>query len=161
MTPSGTILRTPAKYIALGRSVAEEQLAHILALTKGTPDEPAADHRAGGPRRRSPRCVNGRWRACATTSSDTVLPFSKHYRELFQREGLKARDLRRPADLRRLPFTSKLDFQSARRRDPVRDFVLVPDPRSALAASRHDPARAHPRASARWRRASSASTGRC
>lgn len=57
----------------------------------------------------------------------TVLPFSKHYREMFQREGLTARDLRRPADLRRIPFSSKLDFKVTPGHDPVRDFVLVPD----------------------------------
>jgi phenylacetate-coenzyme A ligase PaaK-like adenylate-forming protein len=40
---------------------------------------------------------------------------------------LKVRDLRRPADLRRIPFTSKLDFQVRDGVDPVRDFVLMPD----------------------------------
>ena len=61
--------------------------------------------------------------------SETVLPFSKHYRELFAREGLRPEHLRTMADLRRLPFTSKLDFGITDDREPVRDFVLVPDPK--------------------------------
>jgi phenylacetate-coenzyme A ligase PaaK-like adenylate-forming protein len=60
--------------------------------------------------------------------STTVLPFSTHYRALFEREGLKADDLRTIDDLRRIPFTSKFDFQSSvPGATPVKDFVLVPD----------------------------------
>ncbi len=60
---------------------------------------------------------------------DTVLPFSAHYRALFKREKLDPNDLRTYADLARIPFTSKRDFQpNVESADPVRDFVLVPDP---------------------------------
>jgi len=59
---------------------------------------------------------------------DTVLPFSKHYRELFAQAKLSTDDLRTPDDLRRIPFTSKADLAvRADGRDVVRDFVLVPD----------------------------------
>lgn len=60
--------------------------------------------------------------------SETVLPFSAHYRGLFEREGLDLRALRTADDLRRIPFTSKADFLAAAPgADPVRDFVLQPD----------------------------------
>ncbi len=59
---------------------------------------------------------------------DTVVPFSAHYREIFARTGCRADDLRTPDDLRRIPFTSKLDFAArADGSDAVRDFVLMPD----------------------------------
>ena len=59
---------------------------------------------------------------------DTVLPFSRHYRELFSRTGLRADDIRTPDDLRRIPFSSKLDFAArADGSDAVREFVLMPD----------------------------------
>lgn len=65
--------------------------------------------------------------------SDTVLPFSNHYRRLFQQEGVSADQLRTVDDLRRLPFTSKADFCSTfDNPDPVRGFVLIPD-RNVLA----------------------------
>ena len=58
----------------------------------------------------------------------TVLPFSSHYRGLFSREGLTPDKLRSVDDLRRIPFTSKLDFlPGTAGADPVRDFVLIPD----------------------------------
>lgn len=58
----------------------------------------------------------------------TVLPFSSHYRSLFEREKLSAGDLRTFADLSKIPFTSKRDFKAtAANNDPVRDFVLIPD----------------------------------
>src|SRR6266478_6060103 len=60
--------------------------------------------------------------------AETVLPFSPHYRELFRKEGLAVRDLHRPEDLRRIPFTSKLDFKAtAESPEPVKQFVLQPD----------------------------------
>ncbi len=60
--------------------------------------------------------------------SETVLPFSAHYRGLFEREGLDLRAFRTADDLRRIPFTSKADFLAAAPgADPVRDFVLQPD----------------------------------
>lgn len=59
---------------------------------------------------------------------DTVVPFSAHYREIFARTGCRAEDLRTPDDLRRIPFTSKLDFAArADGSDAIRKFVLMPD----------------------------------
>ena len=59
---------------------------------------------------------------------DTVLPFSAHYRRLFEKERLDPALLRSPDDLRRIPFTTKLDFLPGHAgADPVRDFVLAPD----------------------------------
>jgi phenylacetate-coenzyme A ligase PaaK-like adenylate-forming protein len=59
---------------------------------------------------------------------DTALPFSAHYRRLFEKEHLDPALLRLPDDLRRIPFTTKLDFLPGHEgADPVRDFVLAPD----------------------------------
>ncbi|MHA3771561.1 phenylacetate--CoA ligase family protein [Verrucomicrobiota bacterium sgz303538] len=59
---------------------------------------------------------------------DTVLPFSTHYRRLFQQEGVTADQLRSVDDLRRIPFTSKNDFSvTFDNPEPVREFVLIPD----------------------------------
>ena len=64
---------------------------------------------------------------------DTVLPFSAHYRRLLAKARLDPARLRSPDDLRRIPFTTKLDFLPGHEgADPVRDFVLVPD-RAVLA----------------------------
>jgi len=59
---------------------------------------------------------------------DHVVPFSKHYRDLFAKEGIDPREIRTLADLSRIPFTSKSHLVD----DPetgsrTRDFVLVPD----------------------------------
>jgi len=60
--------------------------------------------------------------------SRTVLPFSTHYRSVFEKEGIDPSTLRSPDDLRRIPFTTKSDFLAETDgADPVRDFVLVPD----------------------------------
>lgn len=59
---------------------------------------------------------------------DTVLPFSKHYGRMFEKERLDPGMLRSVDDLRRIPFTTKGDFlPGSDGSDPVRDFVLVPD----------------------------------
>lgn len=59
---------------------------------------------------------------------DTVLPFSKHYGRMFDKERLTPEMLRSVDDLRRIPFTTKSDFlPGSDGSDPVRDFVLVPD----------------------------------
>jgi phenylacetate-CoA ligase len=59
---------------------------------------------------------------------DVVLPFSPHYRALFQRLGLTADSIRTLDDLRRLPFTSKADLlptpESPQR---FKDFILTPE----------------------------------
>ena len=58
----------------------------------------------------------------------TVLPFSAHYRRLFDKAGVEPAALRSSDDLRRIPFTTKSDFLAETEGfDPVRDFVLVPD----------------------------------
>ncbi len=60
--------------------------------------------------------------------STTVLPFSAHYRALFDKEHVAPAMLRCLDDLRRIPFTSKSDFlPGTDGADPVRDFVLKPD----------------------------------
>ena len=53
-----------------------------------------------------------------------VVPFAAHYRRLFRRHGLDARDIRSTDDLTRLPFTSKRDLGEPR------DFVIIPDDRA-------------------------------
>ncbi len=59
---------------------------------------------------------------------ETVLPFSAYYGALFRREKIDARALTSLDSLRRIPFTSKLDFAPRPdKADPVRDFVLIPD----------------------------------
>ncbi|HAM73553.1 MAG TPA: phenylacetate--CoA ligase [Verrucomicrobiales bacterium] len=65
----------------------------------------------------------------------TVLPFSPHYRELFKQAGLGPDSIRTVDDLRRLPFTSKIDLvNSPDHPQRSREFILVPDP--ALLARR-------------------------
>lgn len=66
---------------------------------------------------------------------NSVLPFSHHYRALFEKEGLTPDALQSWEDLQRIPFTSKADLiangeaKSANHEgeDPLRDFVLIPD----------------------------------
>lgn len=59
---------------------------------------------------------------------DCVVPFSAHYRDLFQRHGLNVDDIRTVADLRRLPFTQKEDLlPTADQPRRSLDFVLAPD----------------------------------
>lgn len=58
-----------------------------------------------------------------------VLPFSSHYREMFQEQGLTADSIRSLEDLQRLPFTSKLDLlNTPDHPQRAREFVVVPDP---------------------------------
>src|SRR6266511_1851168 len=58
-----------------------------------------------------------------------VLPFSAHYRELFQQHGLAADSIRSLEDLQRLPFSSKTDLlNTPEHPQRVRDFLLIPDP---------------------------------
>lgn len=56
----------------------------------------------------------------------TVIPFSPHYRELFKEQRFHPGQLHRVDDLRRIPFTSKLDLAGS-----VKEFVITPD-RNAL-----------------------------
>jgi phenylacetate-coenzyme A ligase PaaK-like adenylate-forming protein len=59
---------------------------------------------------------------------DVVVPFSAHYRELFQKHGLKAGSIKTVEDLEQIPFTSKADFgNTPDNPHKARDFVLIPD----------------------------------
>jgi phenylacetate-CoA ligase len=59
-----------------------------------------------------------------------VLPFSAHYRKLFQEHGLDAETFRTLDDLQRVPFTCKSDLlNTAAQPQRFRDFILVPDPK--------------------------------
>ena len=57
-----------------------------------------------------------------------VLPFSSHYRKLFQEHRLHVESFRTLQDLQRLPFTTKSDLlNTTERPQPFKDFLLVPD----------------------------------
>jgi len=62
--------------------------------------------------------------------STVVLPFSAHYRRLFEENGIQPESIRSIDDLRQIPFTTKTDLL-ATPEEPQRfkDFILVPDPR--------------------------------
>ena len=58
----------------------------------------------------------------------TVIPFSAHYREMFQKRGIKADSIRVLEDLEGLPFTSKNDLvNTPENSQKARDFVLIPE----------------------------------
>ena len=57
-----------------------------------------------------------------------VLPFSAHYRKLFQEHGLDAESFRTLEDLQRLPFTTKSDLLTTTAQPQrFKDFILIPD----------------------------------
>jgi phenylacetate-CoA ligase len=57
-----------------------------------------------------------------------VIPFSAHYRALFQKLGLTAESFRTLDDLQKLPFTTKADLlNTAEHPQRFRDFILIPD----------------------------------
>ncbi len=60
---------------------------------------------------------------------EELYPFSAHYRKVFDAAGIRPRDVRTVADLRRLPFSTKQDLLASQS-DPARklDFILVPSP---------------------------------
>jgi phenylacetate-coenzyme A ligase PaaK-like adenylate-forming protein len=59
-----------------------------------------------------------------------VLPFSRHYRDLFRQHGLTAESIGRVEDLQRIPFTSKQDLlNTPEQPERIRDFVLAPEPK--------------------------------
>lgn len=64
-----------------------------------------------------------------------LYPFSAHYRELFDRAGVKPGQIRTVDDLRRLPLSQKQDLLPTPD-DPQRfkRFILQPDPKSLKAA---------------------------
>ena len=56
-----------------------------------------------------------------------VYPFSTFYRNIFDQNKINPRQIKKVADLKRLPFTSKIDFIDATKKDKgVLDFVLQP-----------------------------------
>lgn len=59
---------------------------------------------------------------------DTVVPFSLHYREIFQHLKLNPDTFRSLDDLRRLPFTSKADLiPMPDQPQRARDYILIPE----------------------------------
>ncbi len=59
---------------------------------------------------------------------DVVVPFSAHYRQLFEKHGLRADSIRSIEDLEQIPFTSKADLVSTPDNPQrAKDFVLIPD----------------------------------
>ena len=72
-----------------------------------------------------------------------VLPFSTHYRELFQEHGLRADLIRSLDDLQRVPFTTKADLlNSPEHPERFKEFLLIPEqkvlarrPKSSFATS--------------------------
>ncbi len=60
---------------------------------------------------------------------NVVAPFHPYYRQLFAQHRIDARTIRSVADLRHIPFTSKLDLLSTPEEpDKFRQFVITPDP---------------------------------
>lgn len=78
-----------------------------------------------------------------TLLKDRVIPFAAHYRGIFEKASLNAKDIRSTDDLVKLPFTSKKDIIKPK------DFVIIPD-QSVLKSQfstlkkilRHGPSRA-------------------
>jgi phenylacetate-coenzyme A ligase PaaK-like adenylate-forming protein len=59
---------------------------------------------------------------------DVVVPFSAHYRDLFDKHGLKADSIRSLEDLEQIPFTSKSDLvNTPDNPQKSRDYILIPD----------------------------------
>src|SRR5436190_17030264 len=60
----------------------------------------------------------------------TVLPFSSHYRAMFERNHLTADSFETLQDLQRVPFTSKTDLLNTPDNPrKIREFILMPDKR--------------------------------
>src|SRR3979411_1431497 len=60
--------------------------------------------------------------------SEVVVPFSAHYRKVFQDRGLNAQSIRTLEDLQRLPFPSKFDLLATPEQPQrFKNFILVPD----------------------------------
>ncbi|HTV75919.1 MAG TPA: AMP-binding protein [Candidatus Baltobacteraceae bacterium] len=59
---------------------------------------------------------------------DAVLPFSAHYKKLFQENHLTAESFQSLDDLAKIPFTSKSDLlNTPENPDRTREFMLIPD----------------------------------
>ena len=59
--------------------------------------------------------------------NEYLYPFSPHYKQLFDHNKIDPRSIRTVDDLRRIPFTSKLDFVQEDQPDKYRDFIMQPD----------------------------------
>ncbi len=58
----------------------------------------------------------------------SVVPFSKHYAQVFRQQGLAPDDIQTWADLSKIPFTSKQDLlASPEQPERSQDFILIPD----------------------------------
>lgn len=70
-----------------------------------------------------------------TFVAEQLYPFSTHYRALLDRHGIRPDSLRAPADLERIPFTTKVDL-SPTEEDPGKPvaFVLKPTVAAILEA---------------------------
>src|SRR5438093_3208202 len=59
---------------------------------------------------------------------EVVVPFSAHYREVFNRHGLTADSIRTLEDLEQIPFTTKIDLvNTPDNPNKAKDFVIIPD----------------------------------
>jgi len=59
---------------------------------------------------------------------DAVLPFSAHYRRVFQEHQLTARSIQSLDDLAKIPFTTKADLlNTPEHPERTKEFVLIPD----------------------------------
>jgi phenylacetate-coenzyme A ligase PaaK-like adenylate-forming protein len=57
-----------------------------------------------------------------------VLPFSAHYRKMFEENGLTSDSFQTLKDLRRMPFTTKVDLlNTPEQPQRFKDFIAVPD----------------------------------
>jgi len=66
-----------------------------------------------------------------------LYPFSPYYHRLFDQNKINPKDIRTVADLRHVPFTSKMDFIASggtRDDDRFREFILQPDKEKIRAA---------------------------
>lgn len=73
-------------------------------------------------------------RTLARFVREELYPFSAHYRRVFDAAGVAPGEVRSPADLARLPFTTKADLLAAQSDPETRyDFVLRPTPESIKA----------------------------
>jgi phenylacetate-coenzyme A ligase PaaK-like adenylate-forming protein len=59
---------------------------------------------------------------------NVVLPFSAHYRKIFEERGLNSDSFHTLDDLQQIPFTTKVDLlNTPERPQKFRDFLIIPD----------------------------------
>ena len=56
-----------------------------------------------------------------------LYPFSPYYQKLFDQQKINPKNIKTVADLKHLPFTSKLNFIDPNNPDEYRNFILQPD----------------------------------